>query len=375
MEKALGYNNWTPPRCGLFSHGRVYMASTHSHGHEVDHSKRLRTLHPLPALHGRCHGNRSLRCFPPECHPGRLGLDAKHGEIGASLKKIFTIAIDGPVGAGKSTVADAVAQQLGILHLDTGAMYRALALHVLSLGINVQDEQAVIELIQGSQVSIDVVFEDGAQRTLLNGQDVSTLIRTQEVGNAASTISRYRLVRQWLVERQQALATQQSMLLDGRDIGTVVLPQADVKVFLTASPETRAQRRYLQLLDQGQHADFDDVFAQLYHDQDQTRSGSLRQAEGAVLLDTTHDAFEQSVKPLFNSKHVGHKSSGKNPFYSFARIVLGVFFALIYPVRAHNREKLDQVRHYHCVQPWQHAGSAGYSVKYKRHEIGGWARN
>ena len=92
-------------------------------------------LHPLPTLHGGCHGNRSLRCFPPECHPGRLGLDAKHGEIGASLKKIFTIAIDGPVGAGKSTVADAVAQQLGILHLDTGAMYRALALQC-KLGIN-----------------------------------------------------------------------------------------------------------------------------------------------------------------------------------------------------------------------------------------------
>ncbi|MGI6634073.1 MAG: (d)CMP kinase [Christensenellales bacterium] len=217
------------------------------------------------------------------------------------MKKIFTIAIDGPVGAGKSTVADAVAQQLGILHLDTGAMYRALALHVLSLGINVQDEQAVIELIQGSQVSIDVVFEDDAQRTLLNGQDVSTLIRTQEVGNAASTISRYRPVRQWLVKRQQALATQQSMLLDGRDIGTVVLPQADVKVYLTASPETRAQRRYLQLLDQGQHTDFDEVLSQLLARdyQDQTRAvDPLRQAEDAVLLDTTHMTFEQSVEAI-----------------------------------------------------------------------------
>lgn len=217
------------------------------------------------------------------------------------MKKIFTIAIDGPVGAGKSTVADAVASRLGILHLDTGAMYRALALHVLNLGMDVQNEQAITELIQGNQVSIDVGFENGAQRTLLNGQDVSTLIRTQEVSNAASTISRYRPVRQWLVERQQALATQQSMLLDGRDIGTVVLPQADVKVYLTASPETRAQRRYRQLLDQGQHADFDDVFAQLLSrdHQDQTRAvDPLRQAEDAVLLDTTHMTFEQSVQVI-----------------------------------------------------------------------------
>ena len=217
------------------------------------------------------------------------------------MNRVFTIAIDGPVGAGKSTVADAVAQQLGILHLDTGAMYRALALHVLNLGINVQNEQAITELIKSNQVHIDIGFEDGSQRTLLNGQDVSTLIRTQEVGNAASTISRYRPVRQWLVKRQQALATQQSMLLDGRDIGTVVLPQADVKVFLTASPETRAQRRYRQLLDQGQQANFDDVFAQLLSrdHQDQTRAvDPLRQAEDAVLLDTTHMTFEQSVEAI-----------------------------------------------------------------------------
>ncbi len=219
------------------------------------------------------------------------------------MKKIFTIAIDGPVGAGKSTVADAVAQQLGILHLDTGAMYRALALHVLNLGINVQNEQAITELIKSNQVHIDIGFEDGSQRTLLNGQDVSTLIRTQEVGNAASTISRYRPVRQWLVKRQQALATQQSMLLDGRDIGTVVLPQADVKVFLTASPETRAQRRYRQLLDQGQQANFDDVFAQLLSrdHQDQTRAvDPLRPARGAVMLDTTHLSFEQTVQTILD---------------------------------------------------------------------------
>lgn len=217
------------------------------------------------------------------------------------MSKIVSIAIDGPVGAGKSTVADEVAKRLNILHLDTGAMYRALALYALSLGIDPQAEPAVCALCDDNTLQIDIVFENGKQRTLLNGEDVSMRIRTQEAGAAASAISRYKHVRQWLVARQQQIARTQSMVLDGRDIGTVVLPNAKVKIFLTAAPEVRAMRRLQQLTAAGQETQFDDVLAQLRARdlQDQTRAiHPLRQAEDAVLLDTTDLSFEQAVQSI-----------------------------------------------------------------------------
>ena len=153
----------------------------------------------------------------------------------------LNVAIDGPVGAGKSTVADAVAARLGILHLDTGAMYRALGLTALRRGVDVQDEQAVVALCL--ELDISVSYEEDGQHTFVEGEDVTGLIRTQEVSMAASTVSRYAEVRRAMVRVQQKLAAQTDMLLDGRDICTTVLPNATAKIFLTAAPEERARRR------------------------------------------------------------------------------------------------------------------------------------
>ena len=153
----------------------------------------------------------------------------------------LTIAIDGPVGAGKSTISDVVAKRLGILHLDTGAMYRAVGLYMLDNAVDLSDQETVCALCEEGKVMVDVRYEDGAQRTLLNGRDVSARIRAQEVGQAASSVSRYPAVRRMLVRRQQEMAKDQPMLLDGRDIGTVVLKDATVKIYLTASPESRAK--------------------------------------------------------------------------------------------------------------------------------------
>lgn len=214
-------------------------------------------------------------------------------------KAPLLIALDGPVGAGKSSLADEVARRLHILHLDTGAMYRALGLAALERGIDIQDEEAVSAL--GEQVALSVRFEDGRQVTLLDGRPVDDHIRTQEVGNAASTVSRYQRVRRRMVQAQQAIAREQSMIIDGRDIGTVVLPHARAKVFLTATAEERARRRLNQVQDKEPGVTFERVYEELLlrDKQDQERAvDPLRQAEDAVLLDTTGYEFEQSVQAI-----------------------------------------------------------------------------
>ena len=213
----------------------------------------------------------------------------------------LTIAIDGPVGAGKSTISDEVAKRLGILHLDTGAMYRAVGLYALEQGIDLQDEQAVSEACESGKALVDVRYEDGLQRTLLNGQDVSSRIRTQEVGKAASSVSRYPTVRKMLVRRQQEMAKSQSMLLDGRDIGTVVLPNATVKIYLTASPEARARRRMLQLREKGTDTPFEEILQEVNARdfQDTHReTDPLRKAEDAVLVDSSDLSFEETVRKI-----------------------------------------------------------------------------
>ena len=212
---------------------------------------------------------------------------------------MLNIAIDGPVGAGKSTIADEVASRLGILHLDTGAMYRAVGLAVLQHGVDLQDEEAVTDLCKQSHV--DVRYENGAQVTLLDGRDVTGMIRSQEVGTAASAVSRYAGVRRLLVQRQQELAQTQPMLLDGRDIGTVVLPNAPVKVYLTATPEARAMRRLKQLLEKGETADFAEVLAEVNarDEQDMNRAvDPLRQAEDAIVVDSSNLTFEETVQAI-----------------------------------------------------------------------------
>ena len=212
---------------------------------------------------------------------------------------VLNIAIDGPVGAGKSTVADEAARRLGILHLDTGAMYRALGLAALRKGIDPQDEQGITDLCRN--LAITVSHEADGQHTYADGEDVTGLIRTPEVSMAASTVSRYPEVRKEMVRLQQRLAAETDMLVDGRDICTTVLPNATVKIFLTASAEKRAERRYLEMREKGMDVTHGEVLEELKKrdEQDMNRSvDPLRRAEDAVLLDTGDLTFEEAVERI-----------------------------------------------------------------------------
>ena len=211
----------------------------------------------------------------------------------------LNVAIDGPVGAGKSTVADAVAAKLGILHLDTGAMYRALGLTARRRGVDVRDEQAIVDLCLGLDIS--VAHSADGQHTFVEGEDVTGLIRTEEVSMAASTVSRYAEVRRAMVRLQQRLAAETDMLVDGRDICTTVLPNATAKIFLTAAPEERARRRFLELQKKDPGITFEKVLEELKKrdEQDMNRPVEpLRQAEDAVLVDTTNLSFDEAVDAI-----------------------------------------------------------------------------
>ena len=216
--------------------------------------------------------------------------------------RFISIAVDGPVGAGKSTLCDALARRLGIVHLDTGAMYRAFGLYVLRhQDISPDDEEALGRLIREGQINIGVSFEGDSQITLLNGKDVTKQLRGEAVGAAASAVSRFPAVRRYLVSLQQELAKERSLLIDGRDIGTVVLPDAKVKIFLTASVEDRALRRFHQLIDAGIDADYATVRKDLIarDEQDQNRqTDPLRPAQDAIILDTTNLKFEESLQKM-----------------------------------------------------------------------------
>ena len=207
------------------------------------------------------------------------------------------IAIDGPAGAGKSTIARAVAARLGYTYLDTGAMYRAVGLKALRLGVCTQDERAVSFMAEGTDVS--VLVENGAQTVLLDGEDVTTLIRTPEVSRAASDVSQWQAVRARLVTLQRAIAGRRSVVMDGRDIGTHVLPGARHKFFVTASVEARARRRLLELQARGSGKSLEDCVRDIEERdrQDSSRAASpLRVADGAEVLDTTQMTAEQAVE-------------------------------------------------------------------------------
>ena len=211
----------------------------------------------------------------------------------------ITIAIDGPVGAGKSSIADQVAQRLNILHLDTGAMYRAFGLYALRSGTDLASETALSALAE--DVDVQVKYENGAQRTLLFGEDVSELIRTGEVSAAASAVSKWPAVRRRMVRAQQEMARTADMLIDGRDIGTVVLRDSPCKIFLTAAAEERARRRYLQQLEKGDDTPYEQVLRELNarDEQDMNRkTDPLRQAEDAVLVDSTNMTQEETVEAI-----------------------------------------------------------------------------
>ena len=211
----------------------------------------------------------------------------------------MNIAIDGPVGAGKSSIADQVAQRLNILHLDTGAMYRAFGLYALRSGTDLASEAALSALAE--DVDVQVKYENGAQRTLLFGEDVSELIRTGEVSAAASAVSKWPAVRRRMVRAQQEMARTADMLIDGRDIGTVVLRDSPCKIFLTAAAEERARRRYLQQLAKGDSTPYEQVLRELNarDEQDMNRkTDPLRRAEDAVLVDSTDMTQEETVEAI-----------------------------------------------------------------------------
>ncbi|MFR3790972.1 MAG: (d)CMP kinase [Blautia massiliensis (ex Durand et al. 2017)] len=212
---------------------------------------------------------------------------------------MISVAIDGPSGAGKSTLARRLAADLGYVYVDTGAMYRAIGLYASRQGADLHDEAAVAALLP--QIRLDIRLVDGTQRVYLNGEDVSEAIRAEAIGMAASAVSAHGAVRAFLLETQRGMAAGQNVLMDGRDIGTVVLPDATVKIFLTASPEARARRRCLELRQKGKDADYDTVLADIRQrdEQDMNRPiAPLRQAEDAIRIDTSTIDFDQSFALL-----------------------------------------------------------------------------
>lgn len=213
-----------------------------------------------------------------------------------------SVAIDGPSGAGKSTLARKAASVLGYLYVDTGAIYRTVALSAVRKGIDPKDAAALIPTLEGLDIRLEYA-DDGLQHMYLNGEDVSEAIRVHEISQHASTVSAIPEVRAFLLELQRDLARKNHVIMDGRDIGTVVLPEAQVKIFLTASPESRAHRRHLELLQRGQDTDFDTVLKDIIKrdEQDTNRPiAPLRQAEDAVLLDTTALNLEQSLQAILD---------------------------------------------------------------------------
>lgn len=217
--------------------------------------------------------------------------------------KFQSIAIDGPSGAGKSTLAKMVAEKLGFLYVDTGAIYRTVGLYARKSEVEPTDAPAVIGLLDSIQIEMNY-GEDGLQHMYLNGEDVTTQIRQHEISAYASAVSAIPEVRAFLLEMQRDLARTHNVVMDGRDIGTVVLPDATVKLFLTADVEDRARRRYEELLARGQQADYETVLndVKVRDHNDTTRaSAPLRQAENAVLLNTTGFALEESFKLLLET--------------------------------------------------------------------------
>lgn len=215
------------------------------------------------------------------------------------LNKRLNIAIDGPAGAGKSTIAKMVSKKLNCIYVDTGAMYRAVALFFIKNGIASDDEKRIAKEIEN--IHVDIQFEVGEQRVLLNGKDVTEEIRAERVGKWASEISKYTVVREYLVKMQREVAAKQDVVMDGRDIGTVVLPQANVKIYLTASSKIRAMRRYNELTQKGVFCDIHDIEQGIMErdTQDMNREISpLRQAKDAILIDSSNMTIDEVVEKI-----------------------------------------------------------------------------
>ena len=214
----------------------------------------------------------------------------------------IAIALDGPAGAGKSSIAKRVAKALDYIYVDTGALYRTIGLSATRNSVSPEDENAVKNLL--SKITVDLTFnEKGEQIVLLDNEDVSGLIRTPEASMMASKISAVPIVRAYLLDLQRNMAKTHNVIMDGRDIGTVVLPDAQVKIFLTASPEARAERRYKELVEKGMDVKYDDILNDVitrdYNDTHR-KTAPLKPAEGCVMIDTTELDFEQSVEKIIS---------------------------------------------------------------------------
>ena len=228
------------------------------------------------------------------------------------MSRIYNIAIDGPAGAGKSTIAKAVSAKLGFVYVDTGAMYRALALFFLRKGIRPDEEDVISEAL--NEVGVTISYKDGAQQVILNGENVSDMIRTEEVSQMASATSVYLPVREKLVELQKELARNENVIMDGRDIGTCVLPEADLKIYLTAGTAVRAKRRYDELIEKGGPCSLEEIEKEIkerdYRDMHRENS-PLKQAEDAVLVDTsvlTIDEAIVEILKLSSEKGIGRQN-------------------------------------------------------------------
>lgn len=216
--------------------------------------------------------------------------------------KVINVAIDGPAGAGKSTISRKAASELGFIYIDTGALYRTVGLNALRLGVDVNDSEAVTATLT-EDLKVELKFIDGEQRMFLCGEDVSDKIRTPEASSAASKVSAVPSVRAYLFDLQKKLAKENNCIMDGRDIGTVVLPEADVKIFLTASPEARAERRYLELKEKGMDVKLEDVLSDMIkrdYDDSHRAIAPLKQADDAILADTSELTLEQSIDLVIN---------------------------------------------------------------------------
>ncbi len=211
--------------------------------------------------------------------------------------EIINVAIDGPAGAGKSTIAKKAAAELGFIYIDTGALYRTVGLNALRKGADLKNDGDVAATLT-ADLNIELKFIDGAQRMFLCGEDVSDEIRTPEASMAASRVSAVPKVREYLFDLQKNLAKSNNCIMDGRDIGTVVLPDADVKIFLTASPEARAERRYKELLEKGTQVSYEEVLSDMIkrdYDDSHRKIAPLKQADDAFLADTSELTLQESI--------------------------------------------------------------------------------
>ena len=215
------------------------------------------------------------------------------------MRTPINVAIDGPSGAGKSTMARLLAQQLGFVYVDTGAMYRSISLYAKRAGIGLEEIEAIVPRLP--EITIQLRYTDGVQHIFLNGEDVSEEIRTEIISRYASAVSTLAPVREYLLELQRGLARDHDVIMDGRDIGTVILPHAQVKIFLTASAEERARRRYQELLEKGQAVEYDQVYQDLLarDEKDTSRAAApLKPAADAVQLNSTAYTLEETLERM-----------------------------------------------------------------------------